>query len=147
MDLRLDLIVAATVMEVELPEKEQWRVDVEKGREEREKLTSLVASSGECVSTFNSVPQINSPIFLHDLRHDPKSRPPISPFEHLGSLGSRRAEQLGRGDHSDAAKIKAVAVPARLDRYITFDQPVRMGNTGFVQKREVGIRQIEKVSA
>ncbi len=97
MDLRLDLIVAATVMEVELPEKEQWRVDVEKGREEREKLTSLVASSGECVSTFNSVPQINSPIFLHDLRHDPKSRPPISPFEHLGSLGSRRAEQLGAG--------------------------------------------------
>ena len=47
MDLRLDLIVAATVMEVELPEKEQWRVDVEKGREEREKKIRFYAEPGE----------------------------------------------------------------------------------------------------
>lgn len=34
-DLRLDLIVAATLMEVELPEKEQWRARIEKDRAER----------------------------------------------------------------------------------------------------------------
>ena len=36
-DLRLDLIVATTLMEVELAEKEQWRAEVEKDREKREK--------------------------------------------------------------------------------------------------------------
>jgi hypothetical protein len=36
-DLRLDLLVAAALMEVDLPEKEQWKVDVERGRAEREK--------------------------------------------------------------------------------------------------------------
>ena len=34
-DLRRDLIVAATLMEVDLPEKEQWRAGIEKDRAER----------------------------------------------------------------------------------------------------------------
>ncbi len=46
-DLRLDLIVATTLMEAELPEKEQWRVDVEKEREEREKQTRFYAEPEE----------------------------------------------------------------------------------------------------
>lgn len=46
-DLRLDLIVAATLMEVELPEKEQWLVDVEKDRAEREKQIRFYAEPPE----------------------------------------------------------------------------------------------------
>lgn len=36
-DLRLELLVAAALLEVDLPEKEQWKRDVERGRAEREK--------------------------------------------------------------------------------------------------------------
>ncbi|NLF72204.1 MAG: hypothetical protein GX575_24485 [Candidatus Anammoximicrobium sp.] len=36
-DLRLELLLAASLMELDLPEKEQWKVDVERGRAEREK--------------------------------------------------------------------------------------------------------------
>jgi hypothetical protein len=46
-DLRLDLIVAATLMEVDLPEKERWRVEVEKGRTEREKRIHSYAEPPE----------------------------------------------------------------------------------------------------
>ena len=46
-DLRLSLIVAATLMEVELPEKEQWRVEVEKDRAEREKQVRFYAEPDE----------------------------------------------------------------------------------------------------
>jgi hypothetical protein len=46
-DLRQDLIVAATLMEVDLPEKEQWRVGVEKDRAEREKKIRFYAEPEE----------------------------------------------------------------------------------------------------
>ena len=42
-DLPLDLIVAATLMEVELPEREQWQQEVEKDRAEREKQIRFYA--------------------------------------------------------------------------------------------------------
>ena len=46
-DLRLDLIVATTLMEVELAEKDQWRENVEKDREEREKKIRFHAEPPE----------------------------------------------------------------------------------------------------
>ena len=46
-DLRLDLIVAATLMEVELREREQWRGEVEKDRAEREKKIRFHAEPSE----------------------------------------------------------------------------------------------------
>ena len=46
-DLRLNLIVAATLMEVELPEKEQWRVEVERDRAGREKQVRFYAEPDE----------------------------------------------------------------------------------------------------
>ena len=47
MDLRLDLIVAASLMEVALPEKEQWQAEVEKNREKREKKVRFYAEPDE----------------------------------------------------------------------------------------------------
>jgi hypothetical protein len=46
-DLRRDLIVATTLMEIELPEKEQWRADLEKHRAEREKQVRFHAEPPE----------------------------------------------------------------------------------------------------
>ena len=47
-DLKHDLVVAATLMNVEFPEREQWKADVEKKRLERERrlLETKVAGGG-----------------------------------------------------------------------------------------------------
>ena len=85
-NLRLDLMAAATLMEVELPEKEQWRLDVEKDRAEREKQIRFYAEPDEEEEAKEEPP----------LPRPKKKEPPLLPSKKEEPPPPR--QKIGRND-------------------------------------------------
>jgi hypothetical protein len=98
------------------------------------------------VSHRNISPQIDPPFFLHQFGNDLECGPPIGPLEHLHGLGGVRTEFLRVGHHSHSAQVKAIRVPARLDRNVRIGQAIGVVGAGFVEKLEVGIGKVEKIA-